>query len=133
MEYLILVGGILSLPLIHYSTQPVVLQEKTPEKDREEAKKNPEIQQVPMKSEKEIKDSKDRAKARQDRVLSALNPNEQVLFKEYVNEIMNPTGKKSIEKCVTLTLMLIFCIAVLGSVVYLFTLRQGVSQFNFDL
>jgi type IV secretory pathway VirB4 component len=83
MEFLIVLGGALSLPIIHYCNQPVPPQEKK----EEEPQVKPQQRQL---SESEILELKKRAQQRKDRILKELTPNEQELLQEYLDNLKNP-------------------------------------------
>ena len=84
MEYLVLVGGLLSIPLIMYSTKPVPppTVEKEPEKEVPVLNKTQSADELALIAQ--------RSRERQEKVLSELNPRERELFKEYVQEMKNP-------------------------------------------
>lgn len=127
MEYLIIIGGVLSMPVIHYCIQPVP-PEKREDNEKEEKNDKKEVEQI---SEEEMKKAKLRAEARKERILKQLNPKEQELFKEYINEMMHPSDKPSYEKCINLSIIFFLLI---GLVVAIFIIvKKGPDAIKFDL
>ena len=105
------------MPLIHYSTRPVTSDTvKEKEKDQEEIK---ETGTCAKHSQKEIEEGKSRARARQEKILSALNPNEKVLFQEYIDDLMNPKARGTYEQCATLCIILLACAVLVAVVIYI--------------
>ncbi|OMJ85863.1 hypothetical protein SteCoe_12704 [Stentor coeruleus] len=127
MEYLIIIGGILSMPVIHYCIQPVP-PEKVEDNEKDDKNIKKEVEQV---SEEELKKAKERAEARKERILKQLNPKEQELFKEYINEMLHPSDKPSYEKCINLSIIFVF-LAVLIVAIYIIV-QKGPDAIKFDL
>ena len=110
MEFLIILGGALSLPIIHYCNQPVAHQEKT----EEPPQVKPQTRQF---SESEILEMKKKAQQRKDRILKELTPNEQELLKEYLENLKNPKkdpqSLKFLVACVVFIFIFLIVIALL--------------------
>lgn len=123
MEFLVLVGGVLSIPILYYSTQPVTSTEII----QKEKTKN---EETPL-SEQDLEKMKQRAQARKERILKNLNPNEQELFKEYINGILNPKPINPYERCMSLCIILLL-VAALIIIVYLIV-NSGKSLNKVDL
>ena len=126
MEYLILIGGILSIPILHYCTRPIEFKDKAQEENKTQEEKNGTADKEtskPMPEEK-LKEIKDRAKERKDRILQALTPKEQELFMEYIHETMNPKDKSSLERCFMIALILIFCLIIAVVVFHIVTTKE---------
>jgi Flp pilus assembly protein TadB len=105
MEYFILLGGVLSVPIIYYTTLPVEISKETLAKEDEDHQKT---ETTPLDQEK-LETMKKNAQARKDKILSALNPEEQALFKEYINGIITAKPSGYYEKCFSFVFMILGC------------------------
>ena len=135
MEYFIILGGVLSLPIIHYCTQPVPIQEKPEDEEtlkETETKIDPVEEEARRKSAaEEMQRAKERAEKRKEKILKNLTPIEQELFKEYIQSLMKPDLKSSFERC--FMLLIIFCfIALLIAGAYIIV-NNGPGIVNSDL
>ena len=121
-----MIGGILSIPILHYCTRPIEFKDKAQEENKTQEEKNGTADKEtskPMPEEK-LKEIKDRAKERKDRILQALTPKEQELFMEYIHETMNPKDKSSLERCFMIALILIFCLIIAVVVFHIVTTKE---------
>jgi type IV secretory pathway VirB4 component len=107
MEYLIMIGGLLSLPIIHYCNQPSPALKPSKPSEPEEA---PRPSAKPL-SEEELQDLKKKAEERKARVLKDLTPYEKELLNEYLENLKNP--KKYPQSLNLLIAIIVFLIVFL--------------------
>lgn len=89
MEFLFF-GGIISIPLIYYSTRPLPPDASL---EKQEEKEEDTVQE--FLTQEELENMRKRSKERQNRILSALTPKEQELFKDYITSISDPEQSQS--------------------------------------
>lgn len=105
MELFIVLGGLLTLPIIKYINQPVKPPEclKTPEnleKSEENEEKSQKISEEALKSRQtHLEDQIKKAQIRREKILSPLTDHEKELFLDYIEGLKNPKPQKSYESC----------------------------------
>ena len=92
MEAFVLVGCLLSIPVIYYITRPYTPSKAyKPHSDMDEEK-------APEPDPAQLQEASEQAKKRQERVLSALTPKERVLLKDYLDSLRDPIKRKELSK-----------------------------------
>ena len=114
MEFFLVLGGLISLPVIKYCTKPAeLLNTKDLEEEegkKEEKKENKEEAQI---SAKRLEEYKKRSQIRKEKILSELTPYERELFLDYIQELKNPKPGKSFEGCLTFFGLLFFTLILI--------------------
>ncbi|CAG9333615.1 unnamed protein product [Blepharisma stoltei] len=112
MEYL-LIGGLISIPLIYYSTRPVPI-EPTLEKPEDSPKEEP--VQEKFYTQEELDAMKQRSKERQERILSAMTPHEQEIFKSYIKDLQDKekNHESGFHKGVDWCMFVVLCLVITG-------------------
>lgn len=126
MEYFVVAGVFLSVPLIIYSTREVP---ETPEP-------SPPVQQEkPTKPAKLIKPVKEDGgfSERQKKILSAMTPHEQDLFKQYLEDVKNPEKYTLLNfyRVVDLLVVVLVVGALVGA--YMYIPKEAIKNMKLDL
>jgi len=117
MEAFLLVGCLLSVPLIYYITRPYTPPKAyKPHSDMDE-EKEPEMDPV------QLQNASEQARKRQERVLSTLTPKERELLKDYLDSLRDPVKRKELGKMQRLDCLMgtVVTAALLGGVYLLAT------------
>lgn len=126
MEFFLVLGGLISLPVIKYCTKPVELVEsKEIEEEKVEKKEGTAI------SAEKLEEYKKRSEMRKEKILSELTPYERELFMEYIQEIKNPKPGKSFEGCLTCFGLLFLAVLMVLAAYILLTTQAKLN--NSDL
>lgn len=102
MEFFILLGGLISLPLIKYINTPIKPQQPSipSENPPSVSETPPKLSEQALKAkEKLIEDQIKQAQIRREKILSPLTDHERELFLDYIESLKDPKPKKSYESC----------------------------------
>lgn len=92
MEAFVLVGCLLSIPVIYYITRPYTPSKAyKPHSDMDEEKT---MEADPV----QLQEASEQAKKRQERIFSTLTPNERILLKDYLDSLRDPIKRKQLSK-----------------------------------
>ena len=100
-----LVGCLLSLPLIYYVTRPYT-PPKTPYKPHSDMDET-----TPELTPSQLENAREQARKRQERVLSSLTPKERELLKEYVDALHDPVKRKELTRLQRLDCLVVTIVA----------------------